>query len=88
MVKQLSNDTYICAMSKDNEPVMRVVSGTEVEIETYDCFLNKIESEDMPFNEINWDQVNPATGPIYVEEAVCNWACPLGVRNIATGIPQ
>ncbi|NCU16695.1 hypothetical protein [Pallidibacillus pasinlerensis] len=72
MVKQLSNDTYICAMSKDNEPVMRVVSGTEVEIETYDCFLNKIESEDMPFNEINWDQVNPATGPIYVEEAVCN----------------
>lgn len=68
-LKKLSKDTYIYAMSKDNEPVMRVESGAVVEIETYDCFLDQIKSEDTPFNEINWDQVNPATGPIYVEEA-------------------
>lgn len=56
-------------MSKDNKPALRVASGTEVEIETYDCFLNQIQSEDTAFDEINWNEINPATGPIYVEEA-------------------
>ena len=67
--EKLFKDHYIYAMSKDNKPALRVASGTEVEIETYDCFLNQIQSEDTAFDEINWNEINPATGPIYVEEA-------------------
>ncbi|MCB7071541.1 acetamidase/formamidase family protein [Caldibacillus sp. 210928-DFI.2.22] len=66
---QLSKETYIYAMSSENKPVLHVPSGSQVEIETYDCFLNQIESEDTGYGSIDWDHVNPATGPIYVEDA-------------------
>lgn len=65
----LARNSYIYEMSAKHEPVMRVASGTEVTIETFDCFLNQIESESTDYSSINWNQINPATGPIYVEEA-------------------
>jgi acetamidase/formamidase len=46
----LSCKTSIFAFSKDNEPVKRVASGTTIQIETYDCFQNQIQSVDTEFN--------------------------------------
>lgn len=69
MVETLSKESYVYAMSADNKPALRVKSGTTIEVETYDCFLNQIDSEGTSYNSINWDQINPATGPIYIEEA-------------------
>jgi amidase len=59
----------IYAFSKDNPPIKRVQSGEQLTIETYDCFQNQIRSNDTEINSIDWDQINPATGPIYVETA-------------------
>ncbi len=59
----------IYAMSPDNAPVLTVRSGDTVAVETADCFENQIQSETQPFVAINWEHVNPATGPIYVEGA-------------------
>lgn len=55
--------------SETNQPIATVASGSTVRIETYDCFQNQIDSEDMELTELDWNQINPATGPIYVEEA-------------------
>ncbi len=55
--------------NKDHPPVKTVVSGTTIEISTYDCFENQIQSEETVITELDWNRVNPATGPIYVEEA-------------------
>src|SRR5699024_1919919 len=52
-----------------NEPAKRVKSGDTVTIETYDCFTNQIQSETTTVTTIDWDKINPATGPIYVEGA-------------------
>lgn len=69
MSEIITCQTSIYAFSKDNEPVKRVKTGETVTIETYDCFQNQITSEETTFNAIDWNQINPATGPIYVEGA-------------------
>ncbi len=55
--------------NKQHKPVKTVASGTTIEIETYDCFQNQIQSSDTVIAEMDWNQINPATGPIYVEGA-------------------
>ena len=69
MTAQLSTQSYIYAMDKNNKPALTVKSGTQVEIDTFDCFQDQIQCEQTTFNAIDWNQINPATGPVYVEEA-------------------
>lgn len=69
MTVQMKADTYIYAMDKKNKPALTVKPGTQVEIETFDCFQNQIQSEKTLFNAIDWNQINPATGPVFVEGA-------------------
>jgi amidase len=69
MTAQLSTENYIYSMDKNNKPAMTVKSGEQVEIDTFDCFQNQIQSEKTTFNAIDWNQINPATGPIFVEGA-------------------
>ncbi|OIK14661.1 acetamidase/formamidase family protein [Bacillus sp. MUM 13] len=59
----------IYAFSKKNEPIQSVGAGSTITIETYDCFENQITSNDTGINSIDWDRINPATGPIFVETA-------------------
>ncbi|ADG06089.1 acetamidase/formamidase family protein [Kyrpidia tusciae] len=66
---QLSSSHLIYAMSAGNRPALRVHSGDRVVIETADCFENQIRSESQDFGGLDWERINPATGPIYVEEA-------------------
>jgi len=66
---KISRENPIYAFSKENQPVAYVDSGTQVEIETYDCFENQITSNDASYQGLDWDKVNPASGPIYVNGA-------------------
>jgi len=59
----------IYAFSKEHAPILNVKSGETVIIETYDCFENQITSADSTYESLDWSKVNPATGPVYVEEA-------------------
>lgn len=54
-------------MSKDNEAALEVRLGDTVEIGTHDCFQGQITSEDAVLDSVDWDRINPATGPIYIE---------------------
>ncbi|KSU60384.1 acetamidase [[Bacillus] enclensis] len=69
MTAHLSTQAFVYAMDKNNKPALTVKSGTEVEIDTFDCFQNQIQSDQTTFNAIDWNQINPATGPVYVEGA-------------------
>ena len=62
-------EQFFYAFSKNNEPKQTVASGATVVIETYDCFQNQIESAETSYNTIDWNQINPATGPVYIEGA-------------------
>lgn len=69
MILKLTNERLIYAFDKKLEPILRVPSGTTLEMETCDCFENQIQTEDTPFESLDWDRVNPATGPIFIEGA-------------------
>lgn len=66
---KLTGDKVIFSFSKEHEPVLRVPSGTTLEIETQDCFSNQLRSPDDTMDKLDWDRVNPATGPVYIEGA-------------------
>ena len=66
---KLAGDKVIFSFSKDYAPVLRVPAGTTLEIETLDCFSNQLRDTKDTMEALDWDRVNPATGPIYIEGA-------------------
>ena len=79
---KISNDRVIYAMSRDNSPVATVKSGSEVVFETCDCFSNQITSEETVFQALDWQRINPATGPVYIEGAEPGDALRVTIKRI------
>ncbi|MDN4608123.1 acetamidase/formamidase family protein [Sporosarcina highlanderae] len=70
LVKKLSaKDNTIFEMSKNHKPVLYVDSGETIEVETMDALSNQILVEEDTIVAIDWNQINPATGPIFVNQA-------------------
>ena len=67
MEKKLTRDNVFYAFSPDLEPTMSVLQGEEFTLETHDCFTGQLRSEQDLLDVLDWDRVNPATGPVYFE---------------------
>lgn len=65
----IHKSTSVFQMSETNAPAASCRSGEMVAFETEDCFGGQIHTEEQRMNGISWDNINPATGPLYVEEA-------------------
>ena len=81
-MQELSDERVLFAFSRDAEPALTVKSGETVRIRTQDCFGNQVQSPDDVLDEIDWDRINPATGPVYVEGAVPGGALKVAIENI------
>lgn len=57
-------------MSSDNEPIARVKSGERLTFVTKDCFNNQFQDEQVTMDALDWEAINPATGPVYIEGAM------------------
>ncbi|WP_439651590.1 acetamidase/formamidase family protein [Planococcus shenhongbingii] len=68
-MKTLPAKEVIYSFSTLNPPVLHIRPGDTVAIETYDCFKNQIQSADQEVAAIDWNEINPATGPIFIEGA-------------------
>ena len=68
-MKRLTSDQVVFEMNKENKAVLSVASGEKVIFETMDCFSNEVCSADDTVSEIDFSKVNPATGPLFVENA-------------------
>ncbi|MED1801495.1 acetamidase/formamidase family protein [Brevibacillus porteri] len=64
---RVKKQDVIYAMSPENQPVLKVEAGSIVTVETCDCFEDQIQSADTVFQELDWNRINPASGPIYIE---------------------
>ncbi|NPD30881.1 acetamidase [Eggerthellaceae bacterium zg-1084] len=51
------------------EPALEVESGTTVRLRTKDCFSNQLRAADATLDALDWDRINPATGPVFVKGA-------------------
>ncbi len=78
----VSTEKFFYAFSKENQAEMIVPSGSTVVIETYDCFQNQIQSEETPYNTVDWNQINPATGPVFIEGAQPGDILKVKIENI------
>lgn len=79
---ELDDAKTLFSFDKDLEPVLKVPSGETVRIRTKDCFGNQLQGPEDQLSEIDWEVINPATGPIYVEGAVAGGTLKVHIDNI------
>nr|WP_139295340.1 acetamidase/formamidase family protein [Paenibacillus sp. NAIST15-1] len=85
MVFSVSNEQFFYSFSKDNSQALRVPSNSRVVIHTFDCFKDQIQSEQATFQSIDWNQINPASGAIYVEGAMPGDILKVHINEIELG---
>lgn len=61
---------YVYNFSANNKAVKKVKKGETVRFKTLDCFSNQVESEDQLITSLDFNRVNPASGPVFVEGAL------------------
>ncbi len=79
---ELDDAKTLFSFDKDLEPVLKVPSGETVRVRTKDCFGNQLQGPEDQLSEIDWEAINPATGPIYVEGAVAGGTLKVHIDNI------
>jgi len=72
-------------MSKDNPPVLVLEAGSKIVFETCDCFENQIQSQDAIMNQLDWNRINPATGPLFINGAMPGDTLVVKIENIKVG---
>lgn len=60
---------HIYSMSGENQPVLSVSPGETLVFHTHDCFGGQLDTEGACVGELDWEHINPAAGPVYVEGA-------------------
>ena len=84
-MNKIKKDCHVFTMDKDHPPVMRLRSGNIVTFETYDCFQNQIIKEEQTMEVLDWNRINPATGPLFIEEAEPGDVLKIEVQRISVG---
>jgi amidase len=65
----ITKDKHILTMSRTAVPVARIRPGASVRLQTADCFADQVQGPGDVERGIDWETINPATGPLYVEGA-------------------
>lgn len=81
-MERISRKHVIFEMNKENKPVLSVDSGTNVVFETQDCFSGEVQTEADTVSDIDFSTVNPATGPLYVNDAEVGDTLKVTIRKI------
>jgi len=65
----IHTDTKVHVMDKNNAPAAYAKDTDTVVFETLDCFGGQLVSEEQHMGGLDWSNINPATGPLYIEGA-------------------
>jgi len=82
MVHFVSKDHHIFKFSAKKDPALTLNPGKSVRLETMDCFSNQIQKPEDRLEEVDWDKINPATGPVYIAGAKKGDALKVSVEEI------
>lgn len=83
LIHELHSTNSIFKFSKDNKPVLKIESGDTVLIHTCDCFADQIRTPEDKLEAMDWEKVNPATGPVYIEGAETGDVLKVTIENIS-----
>jgi amidase len=84
-MQEIRRTDVIFQFSPNNPPIATVLPGDTVSVETDDCFRSQIRSEKDLVTEIDFAEVNPATGPIAVEGAEPGDILVVDIKRIEVG---
>ena len=65
----VTRDQSVFSLSREDAPAARVRPGDSVVLETADCFSDQVRSSSDTPGSVDWEHINPATGPVFVEGA-------------------
>jgi len=69
MTTKVTRDRLFFAFEPKLNPAIHVEQGEDVVLETHDCFEGQIQKPQDLVDKLDWNHVNPATGPVYIEGA-------------------
>ena len=78
----ISSENFVFAMSRENPPVLTVPSGSKLVFETKDALDGQIRSAGQSIESLDWERVNPATGPVTIEGAEPGDAIKVAIKRI------
>lgn len=64
----ISKATHVFAMDKANTPVAEAPAHGRMTFETLDCFSEQVQCEKDTLDTVDFDRVNPATGPVFIPQ--------------------
>ncbi|HEY5516689.1 MAG TPA: acetamidase/formamidase family protein [Coriobacteriia bacterium] len=85
MPYRLPSTASIYAFSPDNPPALTVPDGAVVDIDTCDCFDDQLRTEADTLETLDWEKINPATGPIYIEGVRAGGVLKVTIESIDVG---
>ena len=85
MSHMVKREHVFFAFGPASAPVLAVEQGEEIVIETHDCFQGHLRSEADPLGDVDWNHVNPATGPIYVRGARAGDVLRVDILDVKVG---
>jgi amidase len=81
----LSRDHHFFSFSAFHPPALVVSAGELIHVQTWDCYKGQITNPENALQAIADDQINPATGPIFVLGAEPGDTLSVTLHDIATG---
>ncbi len=65
----VARDQSVFSLSAEAPPVARIRPGESFVLDTADCFSDQIQSAKATPSGVDWEHINPATGPVFIEGA-------------------
>ena len=85
MDMKIIENNKIFAFDGANKCVAEVADGETLIFRTHDCFDDQLSEEGSTIGSLNWDCINPATGPVYVKNALPGDVLKVEILEIALG---
>jgi amidase len=67
MTTKVTREQVFFAFQPELTAIANVKQGEEVIMETHDCFEGQLKTSADLLDSLDWDHINPASGPVYIE---------------------
>ena len=82
---EINDEKCIYSFAQGMTPILTVPDGSTLVIKTKDCFANQLLKPDDKIDTVDWNQVNPATGPVFIEGAEPGDTLEIKIEKIEVG---
>jgi len=82
----LSRDHHTYSFAASHTPVLHVNPGELIHVQTWDCYKGMVTNADNALQEFASEDMNPATGPIYIEGAEPGDTLSVTIHDIKPGV--